>query len=149
VSRREFWKLLAQFLDRGVTILMSTPYLDEAERCTRVALIHEGRLLAADTPERLRDVITGPMFEIVPGGVNPSDAADIVRAIPGVADVQIFGERLHVTVSGGDSAGPKSTDQVAAALRPTPLAHASVRAVAPSLEDVFIARLSEEEHVDA
>src|SRR5215470_8212709 len=54
VSRREFWKLLSEFLAQGMTILMSTPYLDEAERCTRVALLHEGRLLAADAPSRLR-----------------------------------------------------------------------------------------------
>jgi len=54
VSRREFWKLLSEFLAQGITILMSTPYLDEAERCTRVALLHEGRLLACDDPTRLR-----------------------------------------------------------------------------------------------
>ena len=50
VSRREFWKLLAEFLEQGITILVSTPYLDEAERCHRVALLHEGRLLSLDTP---------------------------------------------------------------------------------------------------
>src|SRR6185503_2329349 len=54
VSRREFWKLLSEFLSRGLTIVMSTPYLDEAERCARVALLHEGRLLALDTPQRLQ-----------------------------------------------------------------------------------------------
>src|SRR5688572_14293586 len=94
VSRREFWKLLAEFLERGVTIVMSTPYLDEAERCTRVALVHDGRVLAADTPARLRTLITGPMLEIVSRDVGRD--ADLVRALPGVADVQIFGERLHV-----------------------------------------------------
>jgi ABC-2 type transport system ATP-binding protein len=148
VSRREFWKLLAEFLDRGVTILMSTPYLDEAERCTRVALIHDGRLLAVDTPAQLRTLITGPMFEILPGGVKPSEAADIVRGISGVADVQIFGERLHVTVT-GDAASVAAGDHFSALLRHTPLEHASVRTVAPSLEDVFIARLSEEERAHA
>ena len=50
VSRREFWKLLSEFLRQGITILMATPYLDEAERCSRVALLHEGQLLALDTP---------------------------------------------------------------------------------------------------
>jgi ABC-2 type transport system ATP-binding protein len=147
VSRREFWKLLAQFLERGVTILMSTPYLDEAERCTRVALIHEGRLLAVDTPERLRDVITGPMFEILVTGTSSSDAADVVRRLPGVIDVQIFGERLHVTLSaepaGGQAAG--ASEAFVTALRGTPLAQAAVRAVPPSLEDVFIARIAETE----
>ena len=59
VSRREFWKLLAEFLQQGITILVSTPYLDEAERCHRVALLHEGRLLALDTPDALRAQLPG------------------------------------------------------------------------------------------
>ncbi|OFW00925.1 MAG: hypothetical protein A3I61_12105 [Acidobacteria bacterium RIFCSPLOWO2_02_FULL_68_18] len=59
VSRREFWKLLSEFLSQGITILMSTPYMDEAERCTRVALLHEGRLLASDDPSRLRAAAAG------------------------------------------------------------------------------------------
>ena len=59
VSRREFWKLLSEFLEAGITILMSTPYLDEAERCTRVALLHEGRVLALDTPAALRQSMPG------------------------------------------------------------------------------------------
>ena len=59
VSRREFWKLLSEFLSRGITIVMSTPYLDEAERCTRVALLHDGRLLASDEPSVLRASLPG------------------------------------------------------------------------------------------
>ena len=59
VSRREFWKLLAEFLSRGVTIVMSTPYLDEAERCSHVVLLHEGKLLASDDPARLRASLPG------------------------------------------------------------------------------------------
>ena len=59
VSRREFWKLLSEFLSAGVTVLMSTPYLDEAERCTRVALLHDGRLLACDEPSSLRAAMPG------------------------------------------------------------------------------------------
>ena len=59
VSRREFWKLLSEFLSRGITILMSTPYLDEAERCSRVVLMHEGRVLALDEPSRLRAEMPG------------------------------------------------------------------------------------------
>ena len=66
VSRREFWKLLSEFLSHGITILMSTPYLDEAERCTRVALLHEGRLLASDDPSLLRAARPGsPSLEDV------------------------------------------------------------------------------------
>jgi ABC-2 type transport system ATP-binding protein len=60
VSRREFWKLLSGFLADGITILMSTPYLDEAERCSRIALLHDGRLLACDEPVRLRAALDRP-----------------------------------------------------------------------------------------
>ena len=65
VSRREFWKLLSQFLAQGITILMSTPYLDEAERCSRIALLHEGKVLALDQPGRLRAGLSGTLFEVV------------------------------------------------------------------------------------
>jgi ABC-2 type transport system ATP-binding protein len=136
VSRREFWKLLSEFLANGITILMSTPYLDEAERCTRVALVHEGRVLAVDEPARLRQLIPGRMLEILAHGTA---AADVLRALPGVRDAQIFGERIHITL---DDDSPQSEARFTAALRETPLGDVPVRPVQPSLEDVFIARLA-------
>jgi ABC-2 type transport system ATP-binding protein len=136
ISRREFWKLLSEFLAHGITILMSTPYLDEAERCSRVALVHQGRVLAMDEPARLRTLITGRMLEVVARGRT---AADILRGLPGVVDAQVFGERVHVTLGAG---GDAAEAEFRAALASTPLASVPVRAVQPSLEDVFIARLS-------
>src|SRR5262245_12603783 len=65
VSRREFWKLLSEFLAQGITIVMATPYLDEAERCGRVALLHQGRLLALDSPGALRATLGGSLFEVI------------------------------------------------------------------------------------
>jgi len=144
VSRREFWKLLSEFLARGITILMSTPYLDEAERCARVALLHEGRTLALDEPARLRALIGGRILEVMATG--RADAAAVARALPGVADVQVFGERLHLTLEGGDDAAVEAVRRQIAA---TPLAGAIVRAVPPSLEDVFIATLARKEQVGA
>ncbi len=140
VSRREFWKLLSEFLANGVTILMSTPYLDEAERCTRVALMHEGRVLASDEPQRLRALIPEPVVEVVAAGTPR--AADVVRALPGVLGVQTFGERLHLRVEGSHDG---AAARVIRALDATPLRGAPVRLIPPSLEDVFIARLSAEE----
>jgi drug efflux transport system ATP-binding protein len=136
VSRREFWKLLSEFLANGITILMSTPYLDEAERCTRVALVHDGRVLAADEPTRLRQLIPGRMLEILAHGTA---AAESLRALPCVHDAQVFGERIHITL---DDDSPACEERFRAALRATSLADAQVRSVQPSLEDVFIARLS-------
>jgi ABC-2 type transport system ATP-binding protein len=137
VSRREFWKLLSEFLAHGITIVMSTPYLDEAERCSRVALLHEGRTLAIDEPSRLRALMPGRLVEVMGGGVTTS--VDTLRQIPAVVDAQVFGERLHVTLADTDD---EALARFAEALRATPLRDASIRPVAPSLEDVFIAQLA-------
>ncbi len=136
VSRREFWKLLSEFLSQGVTILMSTPYLDEAERCTRVALLHEGKVLALDEPMRLRSLMPGRMVEMMAG--STPGLVDIVRRVPGVDDAQIFGERVHIRLRDTED---EAVTRFVAALQGTPLERVAVRAVSPSLEDVFIARL--------
>ena len=144
VSRREFWKLLSEFLAKGITILMSTPYLDEAERCSRVALLHHGRTLAVDEPARLRSTIPGRIVEVTSSA--RAGAAEIARRVPGVRGVQIFGERMHVTL---EQTSDEAVDRFAAALNGTPLGGAAIRTVLPSLEDVFIARLSAQENAGA
>ena len=143
VSRREFWKLLSEFLAGGITILMSTPYLDEAERCTRVALVHDGRALAVDTPAQLRTLIPGRIVEVA--AAQPA-APDILRRVPGVSDAHVFGDRVHVTLADPTDA---ALAQFRVALGDTPLAAAAVRPVPPSLEDVFIARVMGEENARA
>jgi ABC-2 type transport system ATP-binding protein len=143
ISRREFWKLLSEFLARGVTIVMSTPYLDEAERCSRVALMHEGQVLAMDEPGRLRQQLSGGMVEVV--AAEAAAAVDAVAALDGVVDARTFGDRLHVRLT---REGAAAVDAFAAAVRPV-LADADVRAVQPSLEDVFIATLEDKERVHA
>ena len=144
VSRREFWMLLSEFLARGVTIVMSTPYLDEAERCTRVALMHEGQVLAADQPGRLRKQLPGGLVEVVAAGA--AAAIDDVRALPGVADAQAFGDRLHVRLSAAEAT---SVDAFSAALHQGVLPGARVRTVEASLEDIFIATLEQKERTHA
>jgi len=144
VSRREFWKLLSAFLARGVTIVMSTPYLDEAERCTRVVLMHEGRVLAADEPSRLRARLPGGLLEVVAPGV--AAAVDAVRRVPGVVDAHAFGDRLHVRLASADAV---AVDAFTGHLRRGLAPEASVRAVEASLEDVFIATLEQQEHAHA
>jgi ABC-2 type transport system ATP-binding protein len=136
VSRREFWKLLSEFLSQGITIVMATPYLDEAERCTRVALLHEGRLLALDRPDALRATLPGALFEVIVS--DHRRAPDILERIPGVTGVQMFGERAHVLMDRGDAA---AADLLASTLARAGLTVAGVRPLAASLEDVFIARL--------
>jgi ABC-2 type transport system ATP-binding protein len=144
VSRREFWKLLAEFLSQGITIVMATPYLDEAERCARVALLHDGRLLALDRPDQLRSMLPGSLFEVIVS--DHRRAPDVLARIEGVADVQMFGERAHVRLARASAdAGQRLSAQLASA----GLGVASVRPIATSLEDVFIARLREEQHESA
>ena len=101
VSRREFWKLLSQFLAQGITILMSTPYLDEAERCSRIALLHEGKVLALDQPSRLRAGLTRHAVRgrRAPNRARPSTSS---RAQPDIASAQVFGDRLHVWIDRPD-----------------------------------------------
>jgi ABC-2 type transport system ATP-binding protein len=145
VSRREFWKLLSQFLAAGITILMSTPYLDEAERCSRIVLLHEGRVLALDAPGALRASLPGTMLEVlVP---SPREALERLRGPGGLATAQVFGDRLHVWLDRDDAAGAVAAFQQAAARAHVDIT--GVRAVVPSLEDVFIAKLSVSQEASA
>ena len=138
VSRREFWKLLSEFLSQGITIIMTTPYLDEAERCARVALLHNGRLLALDTPDCLRRALPGSLFEVLTS--DHRRAAAVLRSLPGVADVQTFGERAHVRlIDAPTDAAARLSQQLTTAGVDVTL----VRQVPASLEDVFVSRIGE------
>jgi ABC-2 type transport system ATP-binding protein len=134
VSRREFWKLLAEFLARGLTIVMATPYLDEAERCARVALLHDGHLLALDEPSRLQAALAGQILEVVTD--TPRPAIEALSRVPGVLDVQSFGDRAHARIA------PGTADRVGAAIesamREAAVPLISTRPIVASLEDVFI-----------
>ena len=142
VSRREFWKLLSEFLSQGLTIVMATPYLDEAERCGRVALLHDGRLMAIDRPGVLQAALRGTLLEVLAEGSRP--AVELLAAIPGVADVQVFGDRAHVRFLETDARS--AADAIASALSRAGLTRVSVRPVPASLEDVFIDLITRTQH---
>jgi len=135
VSRREFWNILYQALTGGTTIVVSTPYMDEAERCTRVALLHDGHLIACDAPGRLRANLPGKMLEL---DARPQRRALAVlqRALPQAAPY-VFGERLHLRMPEGDG----GEGEWRAALAQEGVQVEAERAIAPSLEDVFVALL--------
>jgi ABC-2 type transport system ATP-binding protein len=137
VSRREFWRLLSEFLSQGITILMATPYLDEAERCSRVALMSQGRILALDEPNALRAAFPDDLLEML---ADPQDAAiQVVRRDAAVLDVQSFGERLHIRVTRGR--GDAAAASLTLACGQAGVRVASLRKVPASLEDVFIDRV--------
>jgi len=138
ISRREFWKLLSEFLSQGLTIVMSTPYLDEAERCSRIAFLHNGQLLALDHPDALRQTLPGKLFEVI--APDHRRAAAVLRSLPAVASVQTFGERAHVRL---EKPPADAVDLLARELRGAGIEVTAVRQVPPSLEDVFVTRLGE------
>src|SRR5688500_4592631 len=138
VSRREFWKLLSQFLASGITIVMSTPYLDEAERCGRIVLLHEGQVLALDRPGQLRTSLSGTLVEVmVP---QPRSAQDLLAAMPEIAGVQVFGDRLHVWMRVDD--GPDAERRLHQIALNAAIGDTQVRRIVPSLEDVFISKVA-------
>jgi len=137
VSRREFWKLLSRFLAQGITIVMSTPYLDEAERCSRIVLLHEGQVLALDEPGAMRSSLPGTLLEVLVAA--PAEALRALKGPGGVKHVQVFGDRLHVWSSEGTAAAAEA-EFTSIASRAGVLA-TGIRAIVPSLEDVFIAKL--------
>jgi len=139
VSRRDFWKILQSLLKSGITIVMSTPYLDEAERCTRVALMNRGQAMLVDTPTRLKNAMRGEVVEIVCSPVR--EAFRVVKTIPVAREVQAFGDRLNVIL---DDAGHE-TRTLEAALRTAGVEIRGIRTISPSLENVFISLLTHEE----
>lgn len=137
VSRRDFWKILSGLLRSGITILMTTPYLDEAERCARVGLMNEGRLMAVDTPRGLKGRLAGVVIEIVCDPVRRAFAA--LRRSPHAAEVQAFGDRVNVVVGDAERDFPPLRD----CLKASDVAISGWRVVPPSLENVFISLLKD------
>jgi ABC-2 type transport system ATP-binding protein len=139
VSRREFWKLLSEFLANGLTIVMATPYLDEAERCARIVLLHEGRVLAIDRPSNLQASLKGRLLEIVTD--TPRPPLEALAAVPGVVDVQAFGDRAHARLDEIDQ--DEGIARVKSRLEAQGIKVLSARPVAASLEDVFLELIAE------
>lgn len=132
VSRREFWTILRNLLQTGITILMTTPYLDEAERGTMVALMNRGSIVVVDTPANVRGLMKDPIIEIICD--NHRQAAAAVRNLPEVRDVQAFGDRLHLVVPNLDRGFPAIERRLAE----SGIKIGEWRRVSPSLENVFI-----------
>jgi ABC-2 type transport system ATP-binding protein len=140
VSRRDFWRLLARLQRDGLTLLVTTPYLDEAERCQRIALVDHGRVLSLDAPTALREQEPGLLVELV---ARPRrEAAALLKELPDVGEVEAFGERLHAALPGMPrERGAAVARELQAALEAAGLEVEQARPLLPSLEDVFIRRM--------
>lgn len=139
ISRRDFWAILYRLVKAGVTVLLTTAYLDEAERCSRVGLMHRGRLLQCDAPDRLKEHLAVACYEV--SCANPREARDLLRTCSGVRSADLAGPVLHLLLSPGHDPRRLEEQLVAAGLGP-----AVIRQIVPSLEDVFLASLGEAPH---
>jgi len=135
VSRREFWDALADLSSQGMTIVIATPYLDEAERCTRVALMHEGRIFQSGTPRELRDNLG--LQRLVVSAAQLSRAEDLLDATKGIDDAQRFGDRLDVMVADA-SRGERVVRET---LTGAGIEIQEIMVEPPTLENTFVALL--------
>jgi len=130
VSRKEFWKILYRLNQEGMTVLVSTAYMDEAEQCSRVAFINRGKICAVDTPAGLRQSFTLPLLEIRARTRNPH----LFRDLPQLLDVSFYGYKYQVAVQ--DQAEAETT--ITQYLKDRGIELLSMRPVAPSMEEVFV-----------
>lgn len=132
VSRRDFWRILYQLMRERVTIFVATAYLDEAERCSRVGLMHKGRLLSIGTLAEVKKLMSGTILEVRTS--NPRKTANLLRNQLRADSVGLFGNQVHVVTS-----RPEETQsEVERILSASDLKLAKIQSIAPSLEDVFI-----------
>lgn len=142
ISRREFWDILAELHVTGVTICVSTPYMDEAERCSRIGLMYEGQLIRCDTPDVLRRSASGELLAIWTPQVLA--ARTIVATLTGVQEVQTYGDLLHVFVAEAAEAEPR----IRAALAAAAIAITEIKQTTPRVEEAFISLIQGRAKVD-
>lgn len=136
VSRRDFWKILYDLVEDGLTVFVTTAYLDEAERCNRVGLMHNGRLIRCDSPAKLKTSLSESCYEIAVA--DTYKAREILERIPGVLSVEPAGASLHLFAD--PSVAIADLEQASGS---------AVTPITPSLEDVFIAVMRKEEMAHA
>jgi ABC-2 type transport system ATP-binding protein len=142
VSRREFWDILTELHLQGVTIFVSTPYMDEAERCSRVGLMYRGKIIVCDAPGQIKGLVGGELLELRTS--NLRDAEQVVAAMPGVLEVQTYGDLLHVFV---DRASERQ-EMLRTGLVGAGIQVIGLRQTRPRMEEAFISlvrKLREEE----
>ena len=134
VSRRDFWKILSGLLRQQITIVMTTPYLDEAERCARVAMMHNGEIIALDTPQNIKEQMNLEVAEVV---CSPARKAyELIKNTEGF-EAQLFGDRINVVLKSFE----KGVETLNGILLPEGVNISRIRQVTPSLENVFIHKI--------
>jgi ABC-2 type transport system ATP-binding protein len=136
VSRRDFWKILFDLLNRGITIVLTTPYLDEAERCTRIGMMHNGKFLVAGELTEIKKLMKGIVVEIVCDRIRAAYAA--LKDNKAVIESQTFGDRLNIVLE-----NENRINEVTGILTASGIHITGSRIISPSLENVFISLLRE------
>ncbi len=139
VSRREFWDILTELYTGGTTILVTTPYMDEADRCTRVGLIYQGHLVRCDAPEVIRAQIGAELIELQTERWR--QVQTLAEDLPGVSQVMTYGESLHLLVDDADERLP----QIEARLEDEGIPYRSLRLTRPRMEEAFMALVRDRE----
>lgn len=132
VSRREFWNILAELHLQGTTILVSTPYMDEADRCSRVGLMYTGKLVECDTPQAIKRRLEGEIIELKAEDWQAS--LELASGLQGVLEVQTYGEALHLLVDNGT----KRLPEIQRALRKSGILFHSLRKAPVRMEEAFV-----------
>ena len=131
VSRRDFWKILANLKKEGITIVLTTPYLDEAERCTRVAFMNEGEIMDIGTPAELKAKMKGEVLELVCSEIKR--AGEIIKENFDF-DIQLFGDRINIVINSFDDDFPT----IETVLAKQSIKIVEKRIITPTLENLFI-----------
>jgi ABC-2 type transport system ATP-binding protein len=139
VSRRDFWAILYQLVKDGITVFVTTAYLDEAERCNRLGMMHKGRLIRCDSPAALKSQMEEICYEVQ--SPNPRAAKQALQSVDGVVSVEPAGAALHLFLSPAKI----SVEKLQSELNSRNLGPAAFREIEPSLEDVFIALIHKTE----
>ncbi len=137
ISRKELWQLLYQLNDQGATILLTTPYMDEAQKCHQVGLVYEGRLLTYQSPQRLIEEMPGEIIELI---IEKDIDRKELQALPGLKHVYPFGETLHLVFI----EGKHGEQEVRKLLEKQGIGIQRVKRIRPSFEDVFFSLVQEQ-----
>ena len=133
ISRRQFWDMIYRFAESGVTVFVTTHYMEEAEYCDRLSIIYRGELIALGTPRALKtDCMTGAVLEI--DCARPNDAMTALEGVPGIGEVALFGKGLHALAADADA----GTRAIRTALATGDFALSRIERVSPTMEDVFV-----------
>ena len=139
ISRREFWNILTDLHLNGTTIVVSTPYMDEADRCSRVGLIYQGELVICDTPGNIRRLLDVDLVKITTSDWQA--AQSVLATLAGVKEIQTYGEALHILVD----SGKKRLPQLVKALKNHKITVSEARMASPRMEEAFISLINKME----